>query len=165
MPSPDSMDITALISAEQVMTLSAQGKPQLLDTLARRAAATLRLAETVILEAILQREALGSTGVGQGVAIPHARIPGLGHFFGLFARLDHAIDFAAIDGQPVDLVFVLLIPANAGREHLAALAAISRRLRDRDTVRRLRIAADAPAIYTILSAPRGPQLPSLKGAG
>src|ERR1051326_1056791 len=100
MPSPDPMDITALISAEQVMTLPAQAKPQLLDTLAQRAAASLRLPGATILEAILQREALGSTGVGQGVAIPHARIAGLAHFFGLFARLDHAVDFAAVDGQP-----------------------------------------------------------------
>ena len=159
MPSPDPMDITTLIAAEQVMTFSAQTKPQLLDTLARRAGTSLRLAEPVILEAILQREALGSTGVGQGVAIPHARIPGLGHFFGLFARIDHAIDFAAIDGQPVDLVFLLLMPAHAGKEHLAALAAISRRLRDRDTVRRLRAAGDAQTIYAILSAPRGSPRP------
>ena len=92
------------------MTLPAQAKPQLLDTLARRAAAALHIAEPTILNAILQREALGSTGVGQGVAIPHARVPGLGQFF-VFSRLDQAVDFAAVDGQPVDLVFLLL---NAG---------------------------------------------------
>src|SRR5690242_18615899 len=153
MPSPEPIDITTLIAAEQVLTLPAQPKPQLLDGLARRAAGSLQLPEAAILEAILQREALGSTGVGQGVAIPHARVAGLGQFFGLFARLDHAIDFAAIDGRPVDLVFLLLMPAHAGKEHLAALAAISRRLRDRDTVRRLRAATDARSIYDVLTGP------------
>jgi PTS system nitrogen regulatory IIA component len=159
MTSPDPMDITTLITAEQVVTLPAQAKPQLLDTLARRAAAALHITETTILNAILQREALGSTGVGQGVAIPHARVAGLGHFFGLFTRLDQAVDFAAVDGQPVDLVFLLLMPAHAGKEHLAALAAISRRLRDRDTQRRLRAAGAARMIYDALTAaprPSGP---------
>jgi PTS system nitrogen regulatory IIA component len=160
MTSPDPMDITTLITAEQVVTLPAQAKPQLLDTLARRAAAALHITETTILNAILQREALGSTGVGQGVAIPHARIAGLGHFFGLFTRLDHAVDFAAVDGQPVDLVFLLLMPAHAGKEHLAALAAISRRLRDRDLARRLRAAGDARMIYDALTAAPRPSSPA-----
>jgi len=96
-------------------------------------------------------EDLGSTGLGKGFALPHARIDGLPKFFGLFARLARAIDYDAIDGNPVDLVFLLLMPANAGNEHVAALAAVSRRFRDAEAASRLR-KADAATVLAMLTA-------------
>jgi PTS system nitrogen regulatory IIA component len=128
-------------------------KAQLLRELARRAAPATGLEGQTILDALLAREDLGSTGVGHGIAVPHARIDGLSHMYGLFARLDKAIDFAAIDEQPVDLVCLLLIPSGAGSEHLAALAAVSRRLRDMEVLRRLRTQKDPRALFNALVAP------------
>lgn len=146
------MDITALIEPKQVIRLRATSKPQLLQELAQRAAKSLGIDAQAILDALTTREGLGSTGVGHGVAIPHARVSGLARFFSLFARLENSIDFEAVDGRPVDLVFLLLIPANADKEHLAALACVSRRLRDHETARRLRATSEPHALYDLLSA-------------
>jgi PTS system nitrogen regulatory IIA component len=101
----------------------------------------------------MQREKLGSTGVGSGIAIPHGKLAKLDRLFGLFARLDRAIDFEALDGQPVDLVFVLLAPEAAGADHLKALARVARLLRDPDIANKLRDAHASEAIYSVLAMP------------
>ena len=146
------MDITALIEPEQVIRLRATSKPQLLQELARRAAKSIGIDAQAIFDALTTREGLGSTGVGRGVAIPHAKVSGLARIFSLFARLENSIDFEAVDGRPVDLVFLLLIPSNADKEHLAALASVSRCLRDHETARRLRATSAPDALYDLLSA-------------
>jgi PTS system nitrogen regulatory IIA component len=99
----------------------------------------------------LQREKLGSTGIGNGIAIPHGKLAKIERLFGLFARLDRPVDFDALDGQPVDLVFLLLAPEGAGADHLKALARVARLLRDRDIARKLRDSRDAEAIYAVLA--------------
>jgi PTS system nitrogen regulatory IIA component len=101
----------------------------------------------------VQREKLGSTGVGNGIAIPHGKLPNLAKLFGLFARLERPVDFEALDGQPVDLVFLLLAPAGAGADHLKALARVARLLRDPDIASKLRDSRDAEAIYAVLAMP------------
>ena len=101
----------------------------------------------------MQREKLGSTGVGNGIAIPHGKLPKLGRLFGLFARLERPVDFESLDGQPVDLVFLLLAPEGAGADHLKALARVARVLRDPDVARKLRESRDAEAIYSVLALP------------
>jgi PTS system nitrogen regulatory IIA component len=147
------MRIADLIAPSQVVAaLRPQDKPQLLAELARRAGAATGIDAVAILSALQNREQLGSTGLGQGFALPHARIDGLTSFFGLFARLARPIDFQAIDGQPVDLVFLLLIPPNADTEHVAALAAIARPIRDRQFVRELRQAKDAAELHERLAS-------------
>jgi nitrogen PTS system EIIA component len=101
----------------------------------------------------MQREKLGSTGVGNGIAIPHGKLPKLGKLFGLFARLDRPIDFEALDGQQVDLIFLLLAPESAGADHLKALARVARLLRDADIAHKLRASRDAEALYAVLAMP------------
>lgn len=150
------MDVADLLSPGHVIAkLPAGDKRTLLADLARRAAAATGLRQSAILEALSGREALGSTGVGGGVAIPHARIAGLDRFFGAFARLERRIDYDAVDEQPVDLVFLLLVPPHAANEHLQALACVSRRLRDRSMADLLRRAPDAEALYAALAGEAG----------
>ena len=146
------MKIADLIGEDNVVVdLRCGDKDRLLVELSRRAAAALALDQDVILKALRAREALGSTGLGKGFALPHARLEQLPRFFALFARLARPIDFASIDDQPVDLVILLLIPAKAGNEHLAALAALSRPLRDATFVKQLREAANAKALHGLLA--------------
>ena len=146
------MKISDFIAPENVVVrLGVKDKPQLLTELSRRAAAPLLTDVRTILAALTAREELGSTGIGDGIAIPHARIERLPAPFGLFAHLDRPIDFAAIDDKPVDLVFLLLSPTGADSEHLAALACVSRRLRDRKVAERLRAARDPGALYDMLA--------------
>ena len=146
------MDIGDFLQPDRVIAgLRVSDKAQLTAELSRRAAASLQVARQPVEAALIAREQLGSTGLGQGFALPHARLGTLSRFFGLFTRLARPIDFDAIDERPVDLVFLLLIPNNAGNEHVAALAAISRRMRDQDLVQRLRKAASAGEIYTVLT--------------
>ena len=133
-----------------VVGLRVADKAQLLRELASRAANVLSLDQRVILDALLAREALGSTGLGKGFALPHARLDTLSQFFALFVRLARPIDFAAIDDRPVDLVIMLLTPADGGSQHLATLAALSRPLRDAAFVQRLRQASDAEAVHALL---------------
>jgi nitrogen PTS system EIIA component len=155
------VNITDLITPDTVIAALRVGdKPQLLRELSQRAAKLLAIDTQAILDALQAREALGSTGVGQGIAVPHARIAGLHHFFGLFARLERPIDFTAIDERPVDLVFLLLIPDQAGSDHLAALACVSRRLRDREAAAQLRAAKTESEIYNILTGPASEAPPS-----
>jgi PTS system nitrogen regulatory IIA component len=123
----------------------------LLKELCTRAAATLKMEAESISSEILKREGLGSTGIGGGVAIPHARIKGLGKPHGVLVRLREPMDFDAVDGQRVDLVFLLLLPAAPAGEQLTALAAVARRLRDPRCVRELRRAADADTLFRAMN--------------
>jgi len=146
------MDLSDLIEVSAVMpSLKANSKKQLLQLLAEKAAEITGLPEREVFDTILQRERLGSTGVGNGIAIPHGKLPGVNKITGVFARLDHAVDFEALDDEPVDLVFLLLAPESAGADHLKALSRIARVLRDSDTVSKIRGSEDANAIYTFLS--------------
>ncbi|HEX6783244.1 MAG TPA: PTS sugar transporter subunit IIA [Sphingomicrobium sp.] len=125
-------------------------KRSLMKQLAELAAQRLSLDSAAVLTALNEREQLGSTGFGHGVAIPHAKIEGLASIYGLFARLAEPVDYKAIDSRPVDLVFVLLSPPDAGAEHLKALAAISRVTRDAATLERLRGARSRDAVAAVL---------------
>src|SRR5215813_12065509 len=146
------MEITDLLTPESVIAaLKAQGKKQLLQELAGRAAPLTGLPERRIFETLTERERLGTTGVGQGIAIPHGRLAGLTKITGLFARLETAIDYDAVDNQPVDLVFLLLAPEQAGADHLKALARVSRLLREPTTIEKLRAAKDRAALYAVLT--------------
>ncbi len=129
----------------------ASGKKQALQLIANLAEQTLQLNRAEILHGLKEREALSSTGVGSGVAIPHARLPNLSKIHGMFLRFASAFPFAAIDDVPVDLVFVLLAPIDAGASHLIALAEVSRTLRRPEMRRRLRAAPDAAACLGILN--------------
>jgi PTS system nitrogen regulatory IIA component len=147
----DTMKIADFLTPGDVAVgLRGVDKGQVIGELARRGAAAIGIDMATIANALQARERLGSTGLGKGFALPHARVPGLTRFFGAFVRLARPIDFQAIDDQPVDLVFLLLIPADAGSQHVAALAAISRRLRDAEVLRQIRKAADAAALYQLL---------------
>jgi PTS system nitrogen regulatory IIA component len=134
--------LTDLVAPNAILpALKVNNKKQALHELATRAAA------------LLQREKLGSTAIGNGIAIPHGKMPNLNQLFGLFARLDRPIDFAALDGQPVDLIFLLLAPEGAGADHLKALARVARLLRDPGVAHKLRASQDAEALYAVLALP------------
>ena len=146
------MDLSDLIDVPALMpALRANSKKQLLQLLAEKAAQVTGLPEREIFDTILQRERLGSTGVGNGIAIPHGKLAGVKRITGVFARLESPVDFEALDDQPVDLVFLLLAPEGAGADHLKALSRIARVLRDSDTVAKIRGTKDAAAIHTLLS--------------
>jgi PTS system nitrogen regulatory IIA component len=146
------MDLSDLIEVSAVMpALKANSKKQLLQLLAEKAAAVTGLPEREVFDTILQRERLGSTGVGNGIAIPHGKLPGISRITGVFARLENPVNFEALDDQPVDLVFLLLAPEGAGADHLKALSRIARVLRDSDTVAKIRGTKDAAAIHTFLA--------------
>src|SRR3954470_18307471 len=136
-----------------IPALKVNGKKQTLQELAAKAAELSGQNERAIFEILMQREKLGSTGVGSGIAIPHGKLPKLNKLFGLFARLDRPVDFEALDGQPVDLVFLLLAPEGAGADHLKALARVARLLRESDVARKLRHSRDAEALYAVLAMP------------
>ena len=135
-----------------VQSVAAASKKTLLPQLAAILAGAHDLDAKTVGDVLIAREKLGSTGFGGGVAIPHGKLPGLTKVVGLFARLTQGIDFQAIDDIPVDLVFVLLSPVDAGPDHLKALARVSRRLRDRAFVAKLRGAASRDALYALLTA-------------
>jgi PTS system nitrogen regulatory IIA component len=146
MPLSDIVAPNAVIPA-----LKVNGKKQVLQELSARAAELSGLDSRIIFETLLQRERLGSTGIGHGIAIPHCKLSKLDRLFGVFARLDRAVDFESLDGQPVDLVFLLLAPEGAGADHLKALAQIARLLRDPETAGKLRQSRDAGSIYAVLT--------------
>ena len=147
------MNISDLLAPEAVLaSLKAQTKKQLLQELAARTHGLTALPERRVFETLIERERLGTTGVGSGIAIPHGRMGEVTAITGLFARLDAPIDYDAVDSQPVDLVFMLLAPENAGADHLKALARVSRLLRDKQVCEKLRAAASAEALYAILTA-------------
>ncbi len=150
------MEITELLSADSVIPrMRANGKKQALQELAKRAASLTNLPERQIFDVILERERLGTTGVGGGIAIPHGRLPKLDHIYGVFARLEQPIDFESIDEQPVDLIFMLLAPESAGADHLKALARVSRLLRDRTVTEKLRGSDSREALYALLTNSNG----------
>src|SRR3977135_515094 len=148
------MPLTDLVAPNAIVpALKVNGKKQAIQELSARAAKLTGQNERLIFEILMQREKLGSTGVGNGIAIPHGKMPKLNKLFGLFARLDRPVDFEALDGEPVDLVFLLLAPEGAGADHLKALARVARLLRDSDIARKLRDSRDAEALYAVLAMP------------
>jgi nitrogen PTS system EIIA component len=150
------MNISDLLKpAAVIASLKVQGKKHLLQELSARAALVTRLPERKIFETLTERERLGTTGVGQGIAIPHGRLADIDEIAGVFARLETPIDYDAVDNQPVDLVFMLLAPEGAGADHLKALARVSRLLRNQAATEKLRAAKSAEALYAILTDTTG----------
>lgn len=151
------MDLGDLIRPDAVMaSLRAKSKKQVLQGLSAMAASATGIGEREIFDTLLQRERLGSTGVGRGIAIPHGKLPGLSRIVGVFARLAEAIDYDSVDDEPVDLVVLLLAPEGAGADHLKALARVSRLLREPQAIDKLRGASDAAALYSVLIEPAPP---------
>ncbi|QFT34417.1 PTS IIA-like nitrogen regulatory protein PtsN [Roseibium porphyridii] len=148
------MDLSDLLGKDAVIAgLKAKSKKQAIQELAAKAAELTGLSEREIFDTLLQRERLGSTGVGHGIAIPHGKLTRLDKLVGLFAKLTKPVDFDSLDDQPVDLVFLLLAPESAGADHLKALARIARQLRDVDVTQGLRASGDAEEIYALLTQP------------
>lgn len=148
------MDLSDLLAPDGILpALDVTCKKQALQELAARAAAITSLDERQIFETLLQRERLGSTGLGRGIAIPHVKMKSLGGIVCLFARLSQPIDFESQDGEPVDLIFLLLAPDHASGDHLKALARISRLVREPSTLEQLRTAPDREAIKAVLVSP------------
>ncbi len=146
------MEICELLTRDRVLAgLKATSKKQALQELSRYASNTTGVHERAVFDILLERERLGTTGVGQGIAIPHGKLPGLDRLYGLFARLERPIDFDAIDERPVDLIFLLLAPESAGADHLKALARVSRLLRDGKMCEKLRGGKTTEALYALLT--------------
>lgn len=146
------MPLGDLLAADAILpALKVSSKKQAIQELAAKAAELTGLPERDVFDTLLQRERLGSTGVGAGIAIPHGKLANFDRLFGLFARLDRPIDFDALDGEPVDLVLLLLAPETAGADHLKALARVARMLRDPLTAQKLRSSRDAGALYAVLT--------------
>ncbi len=146
------MEINDLMTPDAIIpSLRVSSKKQALQEIAKRAAQLTRLPERSIFEVLVERERLGTTGVGHGIAIPHGKLSSIERLYGLFARLETPIDFDSIDEQPVDLICVLLAPETAGADHLKALARVSRLLRDQTTCDKLRGSESADAIYALLT--------------
>lgn len=144
------MGLSEFLSPEAVVfNLHASCKREALALLADKASVLTGVAAATIRQALMEREQLGSTGVGRGVAIPHGKIEGVSEIVGVFAKLDQAVDFEAVDDQPVDLIFVLLAPADATAAHLKALAKVSRLLRDERVREALRGAETPEALFAI----------------
>lgn len=148
------MELADVIARDAILpALKAGSKKQILQEIAQRAGDAYGLDARVVVEGLLAREKLGSTAMGGGVAVPHARLAGLGSIVGLFARLEQPVDFEAADGQAVDLVFALLAPEESGADHLRALARVSRLLRDPETRAKLRKTTEAAALYALITEP------------
>lgn len=148
------MQLSDLISTDGIVpSLKVSSKKQALQELSQLAGRVTGLAARDVFETLLQRERLGSTGLGQGIAIPHGKLPGIDTLHGVFARLDTPIEFDSMDGQKVDLIFLLLAPESAGADHLKALARVSRMLRDTSVVAKLRGSEERAALYAILTEP------------
>lgn len=147
------MKISDIITVKNIVLLDdAVTKRQLIQELASKAAKVLGIDERTLFDIVWERENLGSTGFGNGAALPHGRIPGLEKLGGIFARLSNPVDFDAADRQPVDLVFLLLSPENSGADHLSALAQISRIIKDENCRNQLRQAKNEEEVYKILIA-------------
>ncbi len=143
--------VDILVPNGVVANSRATSKKQILQDLARKAAELTGAEERTIFDVLLERERLGTTGVGNGIAIPHGKLGGLKRLWGVFARLEKPVDFEAIDEQPVDLVFLLLAPEGAGADHLKALAKVSRLLRDRRICEKLRGSEKSDALYALIT--------------
>lgn len=145
-------DLSALLTIESIdANLAAPNKKGLFQMLAVAASRHTGIAGKAIVAALSEREKLGSTGFGTGIAIPHGKIEGLDRVYGYFARLAQPIEFQSVDGLPVDLVFLILSPPDSGADHLKALASVSRALRNRDTTAKLRGARSRDAIFALLT--------------
>ncbi|SIT06411.1 PTS sugar transporter subunit IIA [Paracoccus saliphilus] len=150
------MQLSEILGPGAVRSLGqVTSKKRLFQELADLAHAEYRLNASEVLDALQERESLGPTGVGQGVALPHARLHGLDRVVGLFLRLDKPMDFDAVDRKPVDLIFALLAPESGGVDHLKALALVSRTLRDTDLRAKLRANDSATALHAVLAAAQG----------
>lgn len=146
------MEVSDLLAVESIIADSrVTSKKQALQEISRHAADITGQDERAIFDILLEREQLGTTGVGDGLAIPHGRLKGLDKIYGFFARLEKPIDFDSIDDRPVDLIFLLLAPEGAGADHLKALARISRLLRGPSFCEKLRGANSGDALYALLS--------------
>ena len=151
------MEISELLKPEAVvLPLKASSKKQALQELAKRVAGLCGEKERAIFDVLLERERLGTTGVGRGVAIPHGKLPSLSQVYGLFARLERPIDFDSVDERPVDLIYLLLAPEGSGADHLKALAKVSRALRDEGLCDKLRGCDSADAICAVLASTATP---------
>lgn len=146
------MDITDILAPEAVIAaLRVTSKKQALQELSKRAAELTGQPERTIFDVLIERERLGTTGVGNGIAIPHGKLNGLDRLHCIFARLEEPVDFDAIDEQPVDLICVLLAPESAGADHLKALARVSRLLRDSATCEKIRGSDTRDAIFALMT--------------
>ncbi len=146
------MSLSDLIGSKAVFpALKASSKKQALQILSEKAAELTKLDEREIFDTLVEREKLGSTGVGGGVAIPHGKLSELDHIVGLFARLSTPIDFEAMDDEPVDLIFLLLAPEHAGADHLKILARVARVLREPEKVEKLRRTGGASGLLDLLT--------------
>jgi len=146
------MSLHDLIEPNAILpSLKVSTRKQALQELSERAAEVSGLPAREIFDALLQRERLGSTGVGGGIAIPHGKLPRVSRMIGLFARLERPIDYEALDGEPVDLIFLLLAPESAGADHLKALSRVARALRDSRLTALLRATRDASGLYLLLT--------------
>lgn len=152
------MRLGDILKVDSVKVLAAtSSKKRLFQDLGDLAQHSWGMVSGIVVDALLEREGLGPTGVGHGVALPHARLPDLGGVRGLFIRLERPLDFDAIDRQPVDLVFGLLAPENSGVEHLKALALVARTMRDQNIRSKLRANTDPATLYTILTEAQASQ--------
>ncbi|MEQ8332250.1 PTS IIA-like nitrogen regulatory protein PtsN [Nisaea sp.] len=146
------MEIADILFPEGVLPhLKVTSKKQALQELSRRAADVTGLEQRAIFDVLLERERLGTTGMGDGIAIPHGKLPALDRLYAVFARADRAVEFDAIDDKPVDIIFLLLAPESAGADHLKALARVSRLLRDKGICEKIRGADSVDAIYALLT--------------
>lgn len=145
------MNIVDILNVDGIIPrLNAGSKKQALQELSKRAAQMTGVGERQIFDVLLERERLGTTGVGHGIAIPHGKLPQIDRLYGLFGRLETPIDYDSIDEEPVDLIFLLLAPEGAGADHLKALSRVSRLLRDRTVCEKLRGTADRDGLYALL---------------
>ncbi|MDQ2090361.1 PTS sugar transporter subunit IIA [Marimonas arenosa] len=146
------MEISSILKPEAVKVISAAfSKKRLLNEMGEIAQSVYGLDAAKAIDALLERESLGPTGVGRGVALPHARVEGIDKVLGIFVMLEQPVDFESVDRQPVDLAFALFAPKEDGVEHLKALARVSRTLRDENICQKLRANGDAATLYTILT--------------
>ena len=146
------MEINDILSPSAILpSLRVTSKKQALQELSKKAAELTGLPERTVFDVLIERERLGTTGVGNGIAIPHGKLNGLDRLHCLFARLESPVDFDSVDEQPVDLICVLLAPESAGADHLKALARVSRLLRDRATCEKLRGSDTADAIFALMT--------------
>ena len=152
------MDLGSILKSNAVKVIgSCTSKKRLFHDLGELSESSYGLNAGDVIEALIEREGLGPTGVGHGIALPHARLDGIEHVSGMFLKLDRAIDFDSVDRQPVDLVFCLLAPQSAGVEHLKALALVSRTMRDTNVQAKLRANPDAETLYAILTETQATQ--------
>jgi PTS system nitrogen regulatory IIA component len=153
------MDLSKLLIPGAVRVLGQlTSKKRLFQELGEVASAAYGLSSALVVDGLQERESLGPTGVGNGIALPHARLEEIDKIFGIFMRLEKPLDYESVDRQPVDLIFCLLAPKDSGVEHLKALALVSRTMRDPGICGKLRANSDAATLYAVLTEARSPQV-------